>query len=162
MINKFCWHLDHKSRRLLHFVQWTGIVRSFLLFNQNGVKILITLFWDTQYIPVYVSLYMNSKDACEKGSTFKPRTRSEPKDSLRRRAVHTQEHNKNKVRGEKIRKKTHGATCIQRWIWCSYKKTSKKGHFFPHAHIEKGVKNSKILKKRLCFQPLKLWYVFRV
>ena len=38
-----------ESRRLLHFVQQTGIVRFFLLFEQYGVKILITSVWDTQY-----------------------------------------------------------------------------------------------------------------
>ena len=33
-----------------HFVQQTGIVRILLLFEQYGVKILITSFWDTQYV----------------------------------------------------------------------------------------------------------------
>ena len=53
-----------------------------------------------------------------------------------------------------------GATCIQRWVRCSYKKTYKKGLFFPivdiHAYLEKGIKNSKILKKGYVFQPSKL------
>ena len=45
------------------------------------------------------------------------------------------------------------ATCIQRWIWCSYKKTSKQGRFSPtvdvRACIEKGVKNRKIWKEKM-------------
>ena len=49
MINEFCWYLEHKSRRLVHCVHQTDIVRFLLLFKQYGVKILITSFWDTQY-----------------------------------------------------------------------------------------------------------------
>ena len=45
------------SRRLVHFVQQTGIVRFMLLFEQYCVKILITSFWDTQY---FVKLFHES------------------------------------------------------------------------------------------------------
>ena len=33
------WYLEQKSNTLLHFVQQTGTVRVFLLFEQYGVKI---------------------------------------------------------------------------------------------------------------------------
>ena len=49
MINEFCWYLEHKSRRLIHFVRQMGIVGFLLLLEKYGVKILITSFWDTQY-----------------------------------------------------------------------------------------------------------------
>ena len=49
MINECFWYLKQKSGRLLHFVQQTDIFRFLLLFEQRGVKILITSFWDTQY-----------------------------------------------------------------------------------------------------------------
>ena len=50
MINDFFFcYLKQKSRRPLHFVSQTGIVRFLLLFEQHGVKLLITSFWDTQY-----------------------------------------------------------------------------------------------------------------
>ena len=55
MINEFCWYLEHKSRRLLHFIHQKGIIRFFLLFKQYGVKILINSSWDTQYIHVLSS-----------------------------------------------------------------------------------------------------------
>ena len=45
---------EHKSKTLLHFAQQTGIARFFLLFEQHGVNILITLFWDTQYNSVFL------------------------------------------------------------------------------------------------------------
>ena len=47
-----------------------------------------------------------------KGSTFKPRTRSEPKGSLRRRAVHTRKHliQQQQVRGKEIQKRTQQKT----------------------------------------------------
>ena len=50
MINELCWYLEHKLKRLLHFVHQTDIVRFCLLFKQYGVKLLITSFWDTQYM----------------------------------------------------------------------------------------------------------------
>ena len=60
MINEFFWYLKQKSRRLLHFVQQTNIVIFLLLFGQYGVKILITSFWDTQYVQCLEACSMNS------------------------------------------------------------------------------------------------------
>ena len=42
------WNTSQK--RLLNIVQEMGIVRFVLLSEKYGVKILITSFWDTQYI----------------------------------------------------------------------------------------------------------------
>ena len=67
-----------------------------------------------------------------------------------------------------LRMYTQGATCMQRWMWCSYRKTSKKGISPIVAvcvYIEKAVKhvkNGKFVGKRYVFQPLQLSYVFRV
>ena len=36
-----------------NFVPQADIVRFFLLFEQYGVKLLITSFWDTQYLPIW-------------------------------------------------------------------------------------------------------------
>ena len=52
----FFFFFAHKSKRLQHFVQQTGIVRFFLLFEQYDVTILITSFWDTQYRPIVFKL----------------------------------------------------------------------------------------------------------
>ena len=42
------WNVSQED---IHFVQQTGIIRFFLPFEQYDVKMLVTSFWDTQYIP---------------------------------------------------------------------------------------------------------------
>ena len=59
MINEFGWYLEHKPRRLRQFAQQTSIARFFLLFEQCGVKYLITSFWDTQYYELKPTLRMD-------------------------------------------------------------------------------------------------------
>ena len=57
-----------------------------------------------------------------------------------------------------------GATAIERWTPCSYKKTRKKGRFSwtgdVHAYSGKGIKIAEIWKKGYTFQQLR--YTFRV
>ena len=54
---------------------------------------------------------------------------------------------------------TGKGTCIQRWIWCSYKKTGKKGHFFQQSMYARTLKRaSKTAKfgKKMCFSTLEI------
>ena len=46
------WNTSQEDYCLV-FVQQTSIVRFLLLSEQHGVKILITSFWDTQYMSIY-------------------------------------------------------------------------------------------------------------
>ena len=57
-------------------------------FDGRNLLNFVQLFAICCYINLYSNIVYNKRKCMTKGSTFKPRTRSEPKGSLRRRAVH--------------------------------------------------------------------------
>ena len=78
------------------------------IYEAHSVSFEIWCVWAVVISTFIQTLHTTRAKCMTKGRTFKPRTRSEPKGSVRRRAVHTQKHfiQQQQVRGKEIQKRT--------------------------------------------------------